>query len=79
MVTTQAQPYPHGGQVQGNGYCSTVFEKGPGLPTEAQGQCGTILVLEAEARRNLDGWMVVRLGMGAVVVQVVAGLLLWVR
>ncbi|WPH00272.1 Hypothetical protein R9X50_00309600 [Acrodontium crateriforme] len=29
-----------------NGYCSTEFATGPGLPTTAAGECGTILIVE---------------------------------
>lgn len=29
----------------GGGYCSTLYAKGPNLPTTAAGQCGTILVV----------------------------------
>lgn len=32
-----------------NGYCSTLIAVGPGLPTTEQGECGTILIAEAEA------------------------------
>ncbi|OCK78359.1 hypothetical protein K432DRAFT_95949 [Lepidopterella palustris CBS 459.81] len=30
-----------------NGYCSTLVESGPGLPTTRQGDCGTILIVNA--------------------------------
>ena len=48
-TTTQAA----GGQ-QYNGYCSTLYETGPGLPTTAAGDCGTVLVLQAGARASFD-------------------------
>ncbi|KAF2493566.1 hypothetical protein BU16DRAFT_528842 [Lophium mytilinum] len=50
-----------------NGYCSTLTANGPGLPTERQGSCGTILVVNAAD--------VVRagVGMGVLVVSLVVG------
>lgn len=33
----------------GNGYCSTLYANGPGLPTARQGSCGLIWVEEASA------------------------------
>lgn len=38
-----------------NGYCSTLYATGPGLPTTRPGQCGTILVLN-DAPRARAGW-----------------------
>lgn len=48
MATTQ-QPYGQTEPQQYNGYCSTVYAVGPGLPATEQGQCGTVLVVEADA------------------------------
>lgn len=45
--STQAQQY--------NGYCSTIYEKGPNLPTTAAGQCGTVLILNSEGARHVLG------------------------
>jgi hypothetical protein len=39
------------------GYCSTMFAKGPNLPTTAQGPCGTILILN-EASGKRVGWTI---------------------
>lgn len=36
--------------VEGGNYCSTLYAHGPGLPTTASGQCGTILVEEASSK-----------------------------
>jgi len=38
-----------------NGYCSTLTANGPGLPTTAQGKCGTILVINRADVRSM-GW-----------------------
>lgn len=35
------------------GYCSTLYADGPGLPTTRAGQCGTILVLNEGTRDGI--------------------------
>ena len=75
-TTQQAGAYNSG---QGYGYCSTIYENGPGLPTEAQGQCGTILVLQADARSNFNTKSITTMLLGGLVVQVAAWLILMVR
>ncbi|KAF2433373.1 hypothetical protein EJ08DRAFT_694654 [Tothia fuscella] len=39
-------------------YCSTIFAHGPGLPTTAAGNCGTVLVLNGVGRVKGVGWRV---------------------
>ncbi|KAF2003609.1 hypothetical protein P154DRAFT_78823 [Amniculicola lignicola CBS 123094] len=46
-----------------NGYCSTLTMKGRGLPTTAQGACGTILIVNGAA--NLKA---IPYGMGAIII-----------
>jgi len=48
-TTTPAATVNGGGGVVYNGYCSTLYADGPGLPTTRAGQCGEILVLQAGA------------------------------
>ncbi|KAF2841854.1 hypothetical protein M501DRAFT_917658, partial [Patellaria atrata CBS 101060] len=45
QVTVAQQPPPANGQ-----YCSTLTARGPGLPTTALGECGTILVVNRAER-----------------------------
>ena len=64
--TTQAQQY--------NGYCSTVYEKGPNLPTTAAGQCGTVLILNAQATRTgLGGLSVATWIVGITILHLILG------
>lgn len=51
-TTTVYQQPQNGGAVA---YCSTLYEKGPNLPTTARGQCGTVLILPAEASLMVVG------------------------
>lgn len=47
------------------GYCSTQTMDGPNLPTTAQGQCGTILIVPSEGTQNLKA---VGYGLGGILV-----------
>ena len=67
--TTQAYPGAY------SEYCSTQYAQGPGLPTTAQGQCGTILIEEpSEAMRRVVGTIKLIAMVG--VLQLLGGLLL---
>lgn len=68
VYTTQAAA----GAGQYNGYCSTQYANGPGLPTTGQGQCGEILILPAGANTVFDRRTVLTLLFGGVVMQAVA-------
>lgn len=52
-VTQQPQYTTTASYHGGGGFCSTVYETGPNLPTQAQGQCGTILIAKAGASRSV--------------------------
>jgi len=51
-TTTTPAATVNGGGIVYNGYCSTLYADGPGLPTTRAGQCGTILVVQAGADSN---------------------------
>lgn len=59
---TQIQPQVYHSSLPNqyyNGYCSTLFAEGPGLPTTRMGDCGAILVVEpngAERLMSLGMW-----------------------
>lgn len=72
--TTQAVQQQSTEAQQYNGYCSTLYEKGPNLPTTAAGQCGTVLILNsAGARFSLGCTRVAFWGAGATMVHLIVG------
>lgn len=56
-------------------YCSTLVETGPNLPTTAESDCGTILIVSpSQATREVVGW--IRLGIMVLLLQALGGWLL---
>ncbi|KAF2812245.1 uncharacterized protein BDZ99DRAFT_486869 [Mytilinidion resinicola] len=64
-TTTEAA----GGNIY-NGYCSTLTENGPGLPTTRQGGCGTILIVNGADVKDPGRWVEGKGGMLVMIVVV---------
>ena len=77
-TTNYQQPQTTVTQGYAGQYCKTLVAVGPGLPTTQAGDCGTILIVEADAIRAAVVSWIYAIGM-VVGLQVLGGVVLMIR